>query len=397
MSVSRLLRSFKQSRRPDHDDYILLQIEPDLRPEQNARRVRSLADNIQHCLEILENARAAIPAKIARKKKRLSIELAISSTLTLGIVISLPTLLFLLIDANKESYQRLLPDWLARLNAIKSQENYYWEGLQNATAYTGHLPYELIARNYHDAYETAVKCGFYPYGSYRDDNHTRGFVSAQMLDRYCNHNITEILGSCYTNLTVGCETINSDPTFINYLAANREERAWNNNYSHYLSDATLANERNTLEYSIDHPWTPLTIDFRLLIAFVSTCVVGCIILGICVFRSLRSHEKYKHKLQHGREMQLLLQDPIEANEMVNTAARFKIEILDNTQVDALIDLLRTELQNINERWKMRTAFLGGTTRPESTSYRFFHTPGHREVLPIIMGQAGLLPARSFRK
>lgn len=137
-------------------------------------------------------------------------------------------------------------------------------------------------------------------------------------------------------------------------------------------------------------------------AIAQGLLIGASAFAIAVLlkRAKTKSGEYKHKMAHRFDVEVCVTNPEHANAIMSVAERLGINMVEGIKgitVDELIEQLRSHANDINDRWRARTAFLGGKLKPEAYSYSFFNNPGSKDIKKRIMQYAELLPQHAIRK
>jgi hypothetical protein len=120
-------------------------------------------------------------------------------------------------------------------------------------------------------------------------------------------------------------------------------------------------------------------------------VIFAVGLTAVVYGLARS--SYKQNIAATLKLDEQLNDPVEANAIINITTRLNIAITPETTVAELIEKLEAKQEEINQSWKCRIAFLGGSlASSESSIHRFFANGALNDVKKIILNMADLTPA-----
>lgn len=120
-------------------------------------------------------------------------------------------------------------------------------------------------------------------------------------------------------------------------------------------------------------------------------VIFAVGLTAVVYGLARS--SYKQNIAATLKLDEQLNDPVEANAIINITTRLNIAITPETTVAELIEKLEAKQEEINQRWKCRIAFLGASlASSESSIHRFFANGALHDVKKIILNMADLTPA-----
>lgn len=119
-------------------------------------------------------------------------------------------------------------------------------------------------------------------------------------------------------------------------------------------------------------------------------VLSVVFCGAVIYACARS--SYKKNIAATLKLDEQLNDPVEANAIINITTRLNIAITPETTVAELIEKLEAKQEEINQRWKCRIAFLGGSLASSGSSiHRFFANGALQDVKKIILNMADLTP------
>jgi hypothetical protein len=116
--------------------------------------------------------------------------------------------------------------------------------------------------------------------------------------------------------------------------------------------------------------------------------IVALVAAACIYN--RCNGTYKEVMAKTLLLNEYLNDPAEANALINLLGRLNLKIDDTTTVAGLIAALETKQYEIDERWKQRTAFMNGFKCSEASSHLFFQR-ADRIVVKMILDEAGLGP------
>lgn len=112
------------------------------------------------------------------------------------------------------------------------------------------------------------------------------------------------------------------------------------------------------------------------------------LLMLVVGLLIRLHGNFKNNIKKSHQVKTRISEltPLHSELLKTLTDKLNIPITDNTTIAGLITALEQKLQEINQRWEYRTAFLGGALRRDATTHSFFKADKNRDMSRLILSK-----------
>lgn len=132
-------------------------------------------------------------------------------------------------------------------------------------------------------------------------------------------------------------------------------------------------------------------------AFIGTLLAAGLGIGLAMKFYHHSYRNYRNELSQAHAVDNQVTDPDTAIRLINTLARLNIQYDPNMSAKQLVQILKQKQDEMELRWKCRTAFLGGVLEKnkDTSIHSFFNNGANKDVKKIILDYADLGPGSTY--